>query len=90
MQILYCILVRIFLLFQIMQIGPGLILCDLHSQGLSQQLNSLSCLFWFDWNKHNVFLFKVFLWIFFFSLRNVIDTLVVYSDEVLSQVSSVY
>jgi hypothetical protein len=27
---------------------------------------------------------------FFFPLRNVIDTLVVYSDEVLSQVSSVY
>jgi hypothetical protein len=46
-------------------------------------------LFRFDWNWHNVFLFKVFLWIFF-SLRNVIDTLVVYSDEVLSQVSSVY
>lgn len=37
-------------LFQIMQIGPDLILCNLHSQGLSQQPNSLSCLFWFDWN----------------------------------------
>jgi hypothetical protein len=36
-----------FFLFQIMQIGPGLILCDLHSQGLSWQLNSL---FRFDWN----------------------------------------
>jgi hypothetical protein len=86
---LYCILVGIFFLFQIMQIGPGLILCNLHSQGLSRQLNSLSCLFWFDWNSHMCSSSKYFCG-FFFPLRNVIDTLMVYSDEVLSQVSSVY
>lgn len=37
---LYCILVGIFFLFQIMQIGPGLILCNLHSQGQRHHVGS--------------------------------------------------